>query len=166
MSTHLDESYIQEQVINRLIAHLPGCFVWNHADKSGGGFPDLSCTFQERTFLIELKYQRVGIALADLIKGNQLLVCHQLAVASGGRCWVLVYQSEPDAISGCVTVWLPHMLFNRLWPALAPGDKRRLPYVYKPDEMILRPTQTLETFGAYTQPWSYAAAVNLIKDSL
>lgn len=118
----VDERSITVKVMGRTEADLRGAVLFKHADRSTVGIPDFSVSWMGATCWVEMKYLRKTATLKEINKVEQLVICHQLYVVTGGKCWVVIYEEEPRQ----VTVWTPRSLFMHLWPKIAgPTDDGR-----------------------------------------
>ncbi len=93
-----------------------GAVVIKHADKATSGIPDIQLCWLGAGAFIEMKYQRRGQKLKQIIKVNQLTMCSQLATTMNGRCWVAVFKEDPCRT---IDIWRPQDLFCFLYPNLS-----------------------------------------------
>jgi hypothetical protein len=99
--------------------------ILKHSDRATSAIPDVTVTWWERTFWIENKHQKKGQSLDDINKTDQLIMCNELAMASGGRCWISIYRDDPKDL----TIWQPRVLAAHLWPKIILGELSMEPAV-------------------------------------
>lgn len=164
-----DERSITTKVMNRTEADLRGSVVLKHADRSTLGIPDFTGSWMGHTGWCEMKYLRKRDTLKGINKVEQLVMCHQLYVTTGGKCWVLVYQEEPRQ----VTAWTPRALFQHIWPKIAgPADDGRRVLGCTPmfaeeglDAVTVSTHAIMQAHGALRIPeWPYDVFARLMKD--
>lgn len=150
---------------------LRNAVIFKHADRSTTGIPDWTLSAYGDTFWIEDKYLRKGEKLRDIVPSQQLLTCHQVHTTTNGKCWVFVYEQDPQQL----TIWVPRRLFMHLWPRLAGpevGSKKVLgctPLNASEglDALTVPMHVLLQAHGALRIPgWPYYAAANLIEGFL
>ncbi len=165
----IDEGHFVGNVMDHSERHLRGSVVLKHADRSTTGIPDISVSWMGITGWTEMKYLRKRDTLKGINKVEQLVVCHQIYVATGGKCWVIVYQEQPKQ----VTIWTPRALFMHLWPKLAgPADDGRRVLgcnpLYAEEGLAAVTVNThaiMQAHGALRIPgWPYDVASRLIRD--
>lgn len=109
------EGTINSRIMTHTRGLLRGAVVRKHADRFTRDEPDISVIHRGYTFYCETKYLRAKDKLKDILRVSQLLFCGQVATASDGKCWFLVYEDAPQTVS----VWTPQALFSYAFPALA-----------------------------------------------
>lgn len=122
----MTERTITVEVMKAIKVRFPGAFVWKTADYGTIGIPDFFVALLGEAAFVEMKYQRPGEKLKDLIDVIQLTTCHQLATTLKGRCWIVVFEelgrAVPRSPRPCrVTIWTPRGLFAHLWPQFDGG---------------------------------------------
>lgn len=167
----MTERSITVEILKHLRANLPGAHVVKHNDIGTKGVADIRVvTRADQTSWAEIKFLRPKDTLKKINKAQQLVFCHEEAVVSNGRCWVVVYELQPKR----VTVWQPRALFAHLWPnvAGAKANNGRLAGCRAPIDLDSPDTtgaeslaDILRTFGAFRTPWSYDIVTRLIKDA-
>lgn len=172
----MTERTITSNVIKALKGTLRQAVVFKHADRFTAAVPDFSASVFGATFWIEMKYQRAGARLIDIIDTVQLHLCYQLSTTTNGRCWIVVYEERPVPPLGGgrtgkqVTVWSPRALFAHLYPRFDHGlespfkgvrvDPVQLTKDYRGNKAGL-----LRSHGAFTVPgWSYDLVTELIQE--
>lgn len=100
-------------------AKMPGSVRIKHADKATTGIPDFSITWMGRTAWIESKKLN---ARSEKSK-RQVLMCHQLSVASNGLCWIIKMDQN------WLEVWTPRDIASQLWPRIFPSRGEPKPRV-------------------------------------
>lgn len=107
------------ELVKYLGPRMHGSTILKHSDRATSGIPDVTVTWWERTFWIENKHQKKGKTLAEINKTEQLVMCHELAMGSGGRCWISIYRDYPVKD---LTIWQPRVLMAHLWPKIILGE--------------------------------------------
>ena len=59
------ESTLKRDLCDQLRSDLPGCVIFKHSDRAAG-VPDLSVTWQERTFWLEVKFANPKLSSREL----------------------------------------------------------------------------------------------------
>lgn len=167
----IDERHHTVRAMETAEKRFPNAVVFKHADRSTTGVPDWSLSAYGDTFWIEDKYLRKGIKLRDIVPTQQLTICHQLHTVTNGKCWVFVYEQDPQQL----TIWVLRHLFMHLWPKIAgpePGRKKVLGCAplnaSEGLEALTVPMHVLlQAHGALRIPgWPYNAAARLVEDVL
>lgn len=61
----MNESSLKRDLCDQLRSDLPGCVIFKHADRAAG-VPDLSVTWQEKTFWLEIKFANPKLSTREL----------------------------------------------------------------------------------------------------
>lgn len=117
---------IQEAI--KLSPKLRGAVVFKHAETLTSGIPDISVSILGGTSWVEVKYLRKGQKLKDIVKTLQVITCNSLATVCDGRCWIVVYEEQPEQL----TIWTPRALASTLWPKMT-GDRPTTPVAFPPE---------------------------------
>lgn len=114
----INERKISVSLMDYLTPRLRQSTVLKISDRATAGIPDVLVTWFGPTFFIENKLWRKHQKLKDINKTEQLILCHQLAISSMGRCWVSIYREEPKEL----IIWQPRKLMAHLWPKVILGE--------------------------------------------
>lgn len=133
-----------------------GSKVLKHSDRSTIAIPDFTVSALGLTAWVEMKFQRPGVRLVDIVRVDQLVMCNDLHAATRGLCWIVVFKLEPCV----VTVWTPRALFAHLYPSMAPdnpfGTPGCKPAVADSFADVPQAAAALETLGAIEfKGWDY-----------
>jgi hypothetical protein len=162
----INETKLSKNLMEAIRSECRGAFVFKHGGNFVGGWPDVSATYLGDTFLFEDKLLRKGESYKKLFKGrqNQLVTCHQLAVTSGGKCWVVVYKEDPKVTE----IWQPRAIAEQVFPNVvlplekAPGQARLHLIEPWPDVYYYARTQQM----VWCHGWRHDFVVKLMKDYL
>jgi hypothetical protein len=158
-----NERKFSTALMQQMRRDLRGCTVFKTNDRSTTAVPDIVCAWQGPTCWVENKYLRRGKRLKDIIKHDQMIFCHELATATNGRCWIVVYQEEPKQ----VTIWQPRNLMALLFPALILGEPKFEPAWI--DCLASGPSlhNVIKTVGAIrSEGWRHSLVTMLIRDAV
>lgn len=177
----MTERTITTNVIKHVRGAIRHAVVLKHADRFTAGIPDFSVSVMGGTTWIEMKYQRAGARLIDIIDTVQLHLCYQLATVTNGRCWIVVYEElqTPPLGSGAkakqVTVWTPRALFAQLYPKFDHGLEapdafkgvRVEPLQLRGMDDKLSYAGALFSHGAIRVPgWPYGLVTKLVQEAV
>lgn len=133
-----------------------------HNDRSTSGIPDFTVAWFGPTFWIENKHWKKKETLKGINHTEQLILCHQLAISTMGRCWISVYRDEPKEL----TIWQPRVLMARLWPRVILGELDMEPATIDVGAEGSNVFNVLSATGAIRcSGWNHELQLRLIRDA-
>jgi hypothetical protein len=161
----MDEREITEKCMAGAKRICRGGVAIKHQDQSTNAVPDWSYSWYGATCWIEMKYLRKGRRMKEIVSPDQLILGHQLSVATDGKAWVVIFEDAPEAVS----IWQPGVLFRHLFPNVAGigvgGRKAAEAQNLGTYSRGLDLAQSLQVFGAIRlEGWDYDVVAHLIND--
>lgn len=157
----MNENELSAKLMDRMRVDMRGAKIVKHNDRSTSGVPDISASWLGFTNWIEDKLWRPGRTLKSILKSDQLISCHEFAVTTHGRCWVVVYQVEPKQM----VIWQPRCLLAQVFHKVILGENKDPTHVHAPGEVNL--AQVVKVMGAIRlDGWHHEYVTKLIADAL
>lgn len=158
----LSETDITGKLMAQCRQDLHGSLVLKHADRSTSGIPDFTVSWAGPTFWVENKYIRKGKRLKDVVDTEQLILCHEIARSTAGRCWVTVYEQVPCRL----TIWQPRVLMAELFPKMILQDHDIERPVTTDERTTANLFNVINTIGGIRcNGWTHSFLTRLIRDA-